>query len=445
MANNFRGWRTVFGFTFRQSAKGAGFKTVTAIVSILIIAVFIVINISVARPKENEKVRISPVKSVYVLDNSGLVPTNYKAVSKELSSAQFKNIEFFTVTKKSREETIQTAASDSSQSIAVIITAVDTGYEMEAVIPSNSTISEDDANELLQAMVSAFESNKMLQAGLSVQQLTTILKPVITSFSRIGESSNEIALVIKMIAPMLFGLMLYTMLLLYGQTISKSVSIEKTSKLIETLLISVHTYALIAGKILATTTLALLQFVTWIVSAVVGLYGGNAIAHRIYPEYENSAVTIINFLKDNIGETAFTLPAVILAIVIFCVGFLFYSVIAGLAGCMVSKPEDVSSTQAIFQFPVIISWLACYLTPLTGNEQLLGVLRYIPFTTPFCVPIDLITGTIGLLEGIITLVILSVFSLLVIMLSGRIYKALILYTGQRFSFKAIGNLLKANK
>ena len=241
---------------------------------------------------------------------------------------------------------------------------------------------------------------------------------------------------------MLFGLMLYFMLLLYGQTISKSVSTEKTSRLIETLLTSVHPYALITGKILAVASMAILQFMIWVLSIFAGLYGGNAIARIFYPDYQNSVIMVINFLKDNIGETAMTLPAVILAIIFFCVGFLFYCVLAGLAGCMVSKPEDVASTQSIFQFPVIISWLVCYIASAAGNNAILSVARYIPFTAPFCVPVDLITGTIGLVQGIISLVLLMIFTLLTIVLSSRIYKGLVLYTGEKVNLQLLRNVLK---
>jgi ABC-type Na+ efflux pump permease subunit len=191
--------------------------------------------------------------------------------------------------------------------------------------------------------------------------------------------------------------------------------------------------------------MAVLQFVTWIIAAVVGLYGGNEAAHAIYPEYQNSVITIINYLKDNIGETAMSLPAVILAILIFCIGFLFYCVIAGLTGCLVSKPEDVATTQGVFVFPVVISFLFSYLTPITGNEGTTAILRYIPFTIPFSVPVEVITGTVGLVQGIISLAILAVFSLLVIMLSARIYKGLILYSGQKISLAMIGNVLKAKE
>ena len=164
----------------------------------------------------------------------------------------------------------------------------------------------------------------------------------------------------------------------------------------ETLLTSVHPYAMITGKILAVTYIAILQFSIWVMSAIVGLYAGNAIAHQIFPGYESSVVSFINFIKDNIGETGMTIPAAILAVLTFIIGFIFYCVIAALAGCLVSKPDDVASTQGLFQFPVVISWLICYFAPISGNDKLLSIVRYIPFTAPFCVPSDILTGTIDM-------------------------------------------------
>lgn len=444
MKNNFRGWKTVFDFTFRQSTKGAGFKVVTALMALVLIIGFVLINVFVAKP-DDKKVEVSPVKTVFVLDESGLQPTDYRLYNPELAGDQFKNITFMAISDQTRKEVIDTAAADSAESIAVIITATEEGYSMEAAIPDGSTISKGQAVDVLNQMQTSFESSKLMQSGLSQEQLLAVLMPVVTSYSDIGENTNEIAFVIKLIAPMLFGFILYFMLLLYGQTISKSVSTEKTSRLMETILTSIHPYALITGKVLAITSMAVLQFLIWIAAGAIGLYGGNEVAKYFYPEYQNSVITIINFLKDNIGETAMTAPALILAIIIFCFGFLFYSVLAGLAGSMVSKPEDAASTQALFTFPIIISFLVSYLAPIMGNDTITAVIRYIPFTIPFGVPVELITGTVGLLQGIISLLILAVFCILFIMLSGKLYKGLILYTGQKANLKMMMNVLRAKE
>ena len=124
-----------------------------------------------------------------------------------------------------------------------------------------------------------------------------------------------------MVAPMFFGLLLLLMLILYGETISKSVSTEKTSRLVETLLTSVHPYAMITGKVLAITTMALLQFVSWILSGVTGLFVGNVIAQAVYPNYQNPFV-IIDMLKDNLEKWHFPYRHYIIHYLLY-VGFLF--------------------------------------------------------------------------------------------------------------------------
>jgi ABC-type Na+ efflux pump permease subunit len=443
MKEKFRGWTTVFSFTFKQATKGKGYKAVSIGISLLLIGFIVLINILAAKPDEAKETKPSPIEQVLVLDQSGLEPIDFRALNPELSEDRFQNVSFLPAKSNNRKEVIQAAAAASPKAIAVIISSGDAGYKLEAIIPDGSEITKKQANALLTVMTAAFETHKVLQAGISQEQLYSALTPVVTSYAEVGEDTNEIVFAVKLIVPMLFGLMLYFMLQFYGQTISKSVSTEKTSKLMETLLTSVHPYALVAGKVLAMTSMALLQFISWIVSVVIGLYGGNAIAHAIYPEYQNSVVAFIDLLKNNIGESAMTLPAILLAILFFSISFLFYAVIAGLAGCMVSKPEDAASTQSLFLFPIIIGWLVTYFPLLSGNKGLLNVAQYIPFTAPFCVPSNLITGTMGLLEGIIAFGLILLFTLLIIILSGRLYKGLILYNGQKVDLKLIGNILKS--
>ncbi len=445
LGSNFRGWKSVYGFTFRQATRGIGFKAVTALIAILIIAGFILMNILVAKPDKEDVVKPSNITSVYVLDQSELAAADYESLMKQFSPVVYGDTRFILMESGNRGDAIQSASKDSPTSIVVEITKNEAGYLLEAVIPEGSSISESESTMLLEIMKQCFEANKLIQAGLSVEQLTTALKPMNTMITEVGEDNNPATFIIKMIAPMIFGLLLYFMLLLHGQTISKEVSTEKTTKLMETLLTSVHPYAMITGKVLAISSVAILQFLTWVISAFIGLYGGTAIAHSIYPEYENTAITIINFLKDNIGESAFSLPAVILAILVFCVGFLFYCVLAGLAGCMVTRPEDAASTQGVFVFPIVISWLVCYIASAAGNEGVLRIARFIPFTTPFSVPVDLITGTIGIAQGIVAFLLLVIFSILVIMIAARIYRGLVLYNGQKLNLKTMFQVLRAKQ
>jgi ABC-2 type transport system permease protein len=441
--NNFKGWRHVFSFTFKQSANNAAFKVVTALVSIVIIGIIFLVTILNAKPDEAEKPLTA--KTVYVLDESGLQPVDFNKLIPQVADHNIAKVKFINQKGMSRKALVKMAGSKSGETIAAYITAEKKGYGIEILLPEKTKVSKSEAERLIEPMVSCFERNKLGQVGLSAQQLTQAMKPVVTSYSQVGEDNSIGTQLVKTLAPAMFGLIMYMMLMLYGMTISKEVSVEKTSKLMESLLTNVHPYALLTGKILAVTSMALFQFAIWIAAAIAGVWGSDVVSHMIYPQYRNSAMEIVKFLREHIGESALSLPAVVLAFIIFCVGFLFYCVLAGLAGSMVSKPEDAAKSQGLFQFPVLISWMVCYFSSMQENSRVLAVARYIPFTTPFCVPAELMTGSVGLLQGVICTLLLLVFSFLVIMLSARIYKGLVLYSGQKPNLKMIINILKAEK
>ncbi len=440
MNNYLRGWKTVFRFTFQKN-NGKGYKAVTALIALVLIGVLVLVNILVAKPDEEEK--SSPISQVFILDESGLETTDFAMMMQQVAPNRYPDTNYKSITNTTVKDALQTLENETTAGVLVHITTTETGYQLEGLIPSSSTISTGDCDTLLQDMTMCFESNKMMQAGLTMEQLTTALAPVQTTYQSVGEDTNIVTILIKMLVPMIFGFMMYMMLLLHGQTVSKSVSSEKTTKLMETLLTSIHPYALITGKVLAISASAILQFIIWVFATVVGFFGGNAIAHAMYPEYENTVITIINFVRDNIGESALTLSSVIIAVLIFCIGFLFYCVLASLAGCMVSKPEDIASAQGIFVFPIIISWLVCYIASAADNTAVLSVARYIPFTIPFSVPVDLLTGTVGIGQGILALFILLLFSAFVIIVAAKLFKGLILYTGEKVSFKKMVHIFKS--
>lgn len=441
MKNNFRKWIDVYKFTLHQALKKKAFQVVTVLVALGIVIASVLISVLTAKPEKD--VKPSSIEKVYVLDESGLTDTDYPTYLKTIDDLKFKHIDFESIPNFSRQQAVEMYKDNSENSLVVIVSTDGKAFELEGILLQKSSVSKREARNLLEVMTDAFNINKIMQAGLAQEELTTIMTPVLTLYSEVGEDTNFITILLKTTAPMLFGLVLYFMLLIHGLTISREVSTEKISKLVETLITKVHPYALITGKVLAISSVAVIQVLLWVFTLIVGVFGGNAIAHAIFPEYQNSILTIIQVLRENMGETAFSIPAIILAFIIFCVGFLFYCFQAGLTGSLVSKSEDAASIQNLFQFPIAISWLTCYLSVVMEKEKILAIARYIPFTIPFSVPIDLILGRMSLVSGLISTLILIVFSIGTIMLSAKIYKGLILYSGQKVTLKTIINTLKS--
>ena len=445
--NKFKGWKNVFSFNYKQSAGSKSYIAVTVIVAIIIVAAAVLISILAAKPKEEDKSQEASyctVETAYVLDLAGLGEMNYTEWIPALQEEYYSRLAIVQVSDMTVEELQTMAAKEKSGlAVGVVIEKGEKNIEVTAVVPSTSEdISLMDGQEIADLVAIAVEQARFLQSGLSELQFSQINKQVVISVADAGEETNVVVYLVQYLAPAIFGLVLYFLLLLYGQQINQSVSVEKTSKLVETLLTSLHPYALLTGKVFAIVATAMQQFFIWVAALIVGIVAGGMISTSMYPGTESGLSVAVEFMRANIGESAFSPVAVVLSLITFCCGFLFYCVLSGMAGSMVSRPEEAASTQSIFSLPIVISWIVCYFGTLMEKESLLVVARNIPFTIPFCVPVDLLTGAIGIGQGIISTLILLVFSVLIIMLSGRIYKGLVLYTGEKVTFKNLMGILK---
>lgn len=440
--SKFTGWKDVFSFTLHQTTKGKAFKVTTICFAVLLFLIVGIVNILTAASGTKEK--ISPVTTVYVLDKSGLQQTDFNQLA-QMSGKIFSEVSFvYSIDSQTEEELIQEIETKSSTEAVLSITKKNGDYAMRLAIPSNSEISRSDGEALLEQAVPIFENSKLTQIGLSEVQLMSINMPVTTSFSDAGEVEESIGVrLIKLLTPMLFALVLYIMVLLYGQSICKSLVTEKSSKLMETLLTSVTPYALIVGKILAMTFLAIAQFVLWGSCGAAGFVVGDTLAKSMYPEHQNMIMSIWGLIKESTKASAFSIPAALLALIAICLGFLFYSVLAGIVGAVLNKAEDLSNGMAIFQVPVIISFLLAYYVPLQEDKAMSAFVRYFPFTSPFTLPADLVIGNVGFIEACSSLFILLITAILLIILTGKLYKGMILYNGNKLNIKILFELLKS--
>lgn len=433
----------MFSFTFRQTVKKKGYSVVTVIVSMLLLAGVALAVVLTAKPEGEGKGESKPsaVRDVYVISE---YDTDFGMLLSALGKESYAQTEFHAA--ESREEAISGANAAGQK--AYLLTELryeDGAFRLEAILPEGTEISKSEAEDLLAALAECFDYARVGMVGLTQEQAAAILTPIAADCGKIGEDKSLGAQIVKRIIPMLCGLVIYMMLIFYGQEVSREISVEKTSKLTETLLTSVRPYAMITGKVLAIALSAILQFFLWILFAVAGLLIGNVIAKSMYTGYENAILKMLDFLRGNFGESAFTPAAIVIAVLIFVLGFLFYCVLAGMAGSIVSKPEDTAQAQGIFQFPVIISFFACYFGAILEKTGLITATRFIPFTIPFGIPADLLTGSASIVQGLISLAILAVFTVLVIILSGRLYEGLILYNGQRLTPKTMVNIMRAKR
>jgi ABC-type Na+ efflux pump permease subunit len=67
-------------------------------------------------------------------------------------------------------------------------------------------------------------------------------------------------------------------------------------------------------------------------------------------------------------------------------------------------------------------FMISYIGSLMEMDTLIRVSEYVPIVSPFVMPADVLVGKAGFMGGVISFLILLVFTLALILLTGKIYK-----------------------
>ena len=165
-------------------------------------------------------------------------------------------------------------------------------------------------------------------------------------------------------------------------------TVEKSSKLMETLLVMTRPYGLIFGKILATAGMAILQIAICIGSVIFGFILGDSYARdSVYAGYDNPVISVFKELASDEVNRAFTSEAIVLTVVAICLAFLFYCMLAGAISSFASKADELGSVMMFYNMFLIIGFLGSYVLPTVNGQEWIKVLvRLIPMSSAFMLP-----------------------------------------------------------
>ena len=223
-------------------------------------------------------------------------------------------------------------------------------------------------------------------------------------------------------------MVVYMMVLIYGNGINQSVVMEKSSKLMDTMLVSIQPQALITGKLLGVLGAAFLQVLSWAVALIAGMIVGVKGMDMIHP---GTSFTALTFLKSFNELNLFRPINVIIGIVSLLIGILFYASFSAISGSISSTKEEAQSNQSIFVMLLVISF---YLVLFFGMKQDIATWLYlVPFTSVMVLPAGICTGSISIALGLAGLLIIIVSSVLLLVLAGKLYVMMSLYKGNKVS------------
>lgn len=229
------------------------------------------------------------------------------------------------------------------------------------------------------------------------------------------------------------GILIYMILLIYGNQVMMGVMEEKTSRIAEVMVSSVKPFQLMLGKIIGIALVALTQFLLWILFIFL-IYNitksGSAASSTI-----SSAVGGVQNIMQSLN-----LPTLLVLFAFYFLGgFFFYSSMYAAIGSAIN--EDVREAQSL-SFPItMIIIFAFFMLTVAMQDPTGGIAVWgsiIPFTSPIVmmarVPYG-VPGTVPYWQLFLSMALLIVGFLLMTWFAAKIYRTGILMYGKKPSWK----------
>ncbi len=274
-------------------------------------------------------------------------------------------------------------------------------------------------SEVPQGLISTFtEIYKNLQIsklGLTEEQLQSITP----NFNFEMKQTEEEIVHGNQFAIMLISLVLFYAIYFCAYQVSTSITTEKTSKIIETLVTSTTPKTIVLGKTIGIGIVGLIQIVAIVATALI--------CKNVFLE-EGMLDAIIDF-------STFTPFLGLITVIYFILGYAFYALLYALTGSTVSKPEDVQSANGPVAILAVIGFYLAYFTMMNPTSELNKLAAILPLSSPFCMPFRVMMGVATTSEIAISIAILVVTILVIAKISIKIYSQAILNYGSKISFK----------
>jgi ABC-2 type transport system permease protein len=291
----------------------------------------------------------------------------------------------------------ETAVSDGDVDAALLPT--DEGYE----IVGDEEVDSDLGTALGQAVTAVVVQGNADAQGVDLAALnagTQVEQRMLDPGAGDSEARSTVAFA--------FSLVFLMTALGYGMAIAQSVVQEKESRVVEILAAAIPIRALLWGKILGNTVLALGQLLLVVGVGVAGML-----------------LTGRSELLSGVG------PAVVWYVAFFVLGFLALAALWSVAGSLAGRQEDLQSTTLPMQMLLFIPYFVSALAGDRVNE----VMSLVPIASTMVMPSRMAQETVPSWQIGVAIGATLVAAVVFVRIGSRIYERTLLHSGGKISLR----------
>ena len=404
-----RDLKTVIAFTIKDMAKRKSFIISTLIILVLIVIGINIPNIMKAIIGDNEN---AGETKILIVDSSNLFEGTLQSINQmDLGyNVQVANNEVSFDDIKGRIE-------NNDINEAMIIEQKEDGTYKLRYIVENMTQVVSVPEDLINALNTLYTNLQISKLGLTQEQMAS-LSP---NFEFTIEQTEEQEVSGNLFVIMMLSIVLFYAIYFCAYQVSSSITTEKTSKIMETLVTSTSPRTIVLGKTIGIGIVGLIQIC---VIVAVALISAKAF---LDPELLN-AVLDMSMMTPYLG---------IMTIVYFILGYFAYALLYALTGSTVSKPEDIQSANTPVAILAVVGFYLSYFTMMNPTSELNQFAAIFPISSPFCMPFRIMMGIASTSEIILSIVVLVITILIIAQVAIKIYSNAILNYGTKMTFKDI--------
>ena len=296
-------------------------------------------------------------------------------------------------------------------------------------------------NQLEEQINNIIEKNRFVLFGLNKKQVELLDSRVQLQTITLDESDKEV----KLNQDVMMGLgyaaafLVYFIIFLYGVQVMKSVTEEKSNKIVEIIISSVKPIHLMLGKIIGIAGVVLTQLVIWgLVYAVVSasfnaFMGAEATGTGMFSEMLTALKAYGS--QFDLGQFIFLFSLYLIG------GFLLYSAFFATIGAVVNNDSDTQQFIMPVSLPLIVGLLSISYVIQAPNSMISFWLSIFPMTSPIVMAARLSFG-VPLWELLLSLFLLFSTFISFSWFAGKLFRVALLNQGGKTSIRNLIKLLR---
>lgn len=206
---------------------------------------------------------------------------------------------------------------------------------------------------------------------------------------------------------------MYFMLIMYSNVLVVDIATEKGSKMIEFIFSSVSAKDYFAGKILGNFFAIIVHSLIYIILGIISYFIAKSKG-------------LLDMIKINISLDQRSLMLIAEIFIFIILSLLAYMIIAAMLGSLASKQEDASKVASPLMITIVAAFMVAMIFMNRPVNIFVKIASYVPYISVFFMPLRLIKGNCGIIEGGISIIILAASIYISYILASKVYKKHIL-------------------